>query len=235
MWWKRGTAMALAGGLTLFGLQSQAQACVPSGWTTVLSSADFTGSTLDTSQWSAYDGTNQQSGEVWDPSKCVVGGGYLTLNADSAGLCGVAGTTQHTYGKFAVRAKFLTPASTAFNPVFLFWPQVDSTWPAAGEIDFVECYDVTRQSFQSWNHYADANGNNAADYAGSFAVDMTQWHTYAVDWESTFIKLYVDGTLWHTYSTHIESGPMHVTFQIDRNAAASASSTVQVDYFRQYQ
>jgi licheninase len=233
MRWRHGTAI-LAAVLLVFGIPGKALASgLPSGWTTVISSADFDGTSLDTSQWSAYDGT--KDGEIWNPAKCVVGGGYLTLNADSGGQCGVSAITQHTYGKFAVQARFLTPASTAFNPVFLFWPQDDSSWPAAGEIDYVECYDATRQSFQSWNHYADTSGNNATDYAGSYSVDMTQWRTYAIDWEPTFIKLYVDGVLWHTYTDHIESGPMHAVFQIDQKGTAAGSSSVQIDYFRQYQ
>lgn len=207
---------------------------LPPGWTTVTGSSDFSGTTLDSPHWVAYDGTNPASGEVWNPAECVVGGGYLTLNANSAGLCGVTSTVEHTYGKFAIRAKFNVPAGAGYAPVFLFWPENDSDWPAAGEIDVVECYDLSRMSYQSWNHYADANGNNQSDYAGTENVNMTAWNVYAWDWEPGFIKEYVNGVLWHTYTTHIESGPMHMVMQIDQISAASGSTSVNVDWFRSY-
>jgi beta-glucanase (GH16 family) len=196
--------------------------------TTLPGSDDFTGTTLNTALWGVYDGVN--SGEDWVPGQVVVSGGYLNLNAGPEGIAGVAGTTNFTFGTFEVRARFSPSLDSNLAPVFLFWPELNSSWPAAGEIDYVECYDITRQSYQSWNHYA-VNGVNTSDYAGSHKLDMTQWHAYRVAWTAESIVLSVDGTVWHTYTDHIPTGPMHPTFQINSLGAVTGSAQVQIDYF----
>lgn len=194
-------------------------------------SDDFQGTSLNTSLWGVYNGTNPSSGEVWNSQQVVVENDCLNLTASPAGLAGVAGKTQFTYGTFEVRARFLPTFDSLLNPVFLFWPQLDSSWPAAGEIDFVECYDITRQSYQSWNHYANSDGQNTSDYAGTTTLDMTQWHVYRVEWAESSIVLMIDGVEWHTYTQHIPSGPMHVVFQIDGKGKVSGATHVQIDYF----
>jgi hypothetical protein len=191
-------------------------------------SDDFVGTTLDTELWGVYDGVN--SGEDWTPGQVVVSGGCLNLNAGPMGISGVAGKTNFTYGVFETRARFSASLDANLEPVFLFWPELNSSWPAAGEIDYVECYDPTRQSYQSWNHYA-VNGANTSEYGGEHVVDMTQWHAYRVAWSAESIVLSVDGSVWHTYTDHIPSGPMHPTFQINSKTPVTGSAQVQIDYF----
>lgn len=198
---------------------------------TLLGSDDFNGTTIDTTLWAVYDGVNESSGEHWNAAQCTVGANGLNLNASPLGLTGVAGKTQFVYGTFEVRARFSPSLDTMLNPVFLFWPQLDASWPAAGEIDFVECYDPTRQTYQSWNHYATTADVAGADYAGSHKVDMTQWHVYRVEWTPKLLVLKVDGKTWHTYTTHVPAGPMHVVFQIDAAGPVTATASVQIDYF----
>jgi licheninase len=203
------------------------------GWSLVTSD-DFAGTALDPAAWATYDGTSASSGEHWSSAQCTVADGVLTLTASSKGLCGVTGLTDSTYGRFELRAKFSAPADPNLDPVFLLWPELDSSWPAAGEIDAVEDYDPARQSLQSWNHYASASDANESDYAGTYRVDMTQWHTYAIDWERGSITLYVDNIPWHTYTSHVPSGPMHPVVQIDANGPITGTASVQVDWFHTY-
>lgn len=198
-------------------------------------SDDFDGSSLDSAHWVAYNGYNRLSGETWRAAHCTVSGGVLRLTADDVGICGVASRTQATYAKAEARARFPAPAGQGLAPVFLFWPQNDDDWPQAGEIDWLECYDTSRQSFGSWIHYAGPSGGDDSDYGGDFRVDMTQWHTYAVEWTASAVRVSVDGQVWHVYPDHLPSGPMHLAFQINRIAAVSGEASVEIDWVRQYQ
>lgn len=196
--------------------------------TSLLGSDDFVGTTLDANLWGVYDGT--KGTEAWVPGQIVVANGCLNLNAGPTGIAGVAGKTNFTYGIFETRARFSTTLDANLAPVFLFWPELNSSWPAAGEIDYVECYDPSRQSYQSWNHYA-VEGTNTSEYGGKHLVNMTQWHTYRMDWSATSIVLSVDGVVWHTYTDHIPTGPMHPVFQVNSLGPVSGSAQVQIDYF----
>jgi beta-glucanase (GH16 family) len=198
--------------------------------TNLVGSDDFNGTALDTALWSMYDGVSTSTGDVWEAGQVALAGGFLNLNASPSGIAGVAGRTQFTYGSFAVRARFSASLDSNLAPVFLFWPQLDSSWPAAGEIDYVECYDPTRQSYQSWNHYA-AGGAGTSEYGGKHQLDMTQWHVYQMNWTAEAITLSVDGTVWHTYADHIPDGPMHPVFQINSLGPVTGSAQVQIDYF----
>jgi licheninase len=200
---------------------------------TLTGSEDFTGSALDPAHWEAYNGYDRESGEAWLAAHCTTSGGVLRLNADSQGICGVASLTQEVHAKVEVRARFSAPGGAGLAPVFLFWPQHDDDWPAAGEIDWLECYDTSRQSFGSWIHYA-RNGADDSDYGGDFRVDMSQWHTYAVEWTDDSVRVFVDGRAWHTYLRHLPQGPMHLAFQINRIGPASGTASVDIDWVRHY-
>ncbi|WP_166459524.1 glycoside hydrolase family 16 protein [Amycolatopsis pithecellobii] len=191
---------------------------------------DFDGSALDATRWVAYNGFNQASGETWQAAQCTVSDGLLRLRADSSGICGVASRTQRTYGKTEVRARFPAPAGQGLAPVFLYWPEHDADWPQAGEIDWLECYDTSRQSFGSWIHYAGPGGGDDSDYAGDFRVDMTQWHTYGVEWSPSQVRVSVDGQVWHVYSRHLPTGPMHLVFQINRIGPVTGTAEVDIDW-----
>ncbi len=193
-------------------------------------SEEFDGSSLDSTHWTAYDGFNRASGETWRAAQCTVSGGVLKLRADSSGVCGVASLTQRTYAKAEVRARFSVPAGQGLAPVFLYWPENDGDWPQAGEIDWLECYDTSRQSFGSWIHYAGLSGADDSDNAGDFRVDMTQWHTYGIEWSASQVQVSVDGQVWHVYTAHIPRGPMHLAFQIDRIGAVTGPAEVEIDW-----
>ncbi|GAB2985941.1 hypothetical protein GCM10017788_07800 [Amycolatopsis acidiphila] len=196
-------------------------------------SDDFDGVSLDRASWVAYDGYNHASGETWRAAQCTVSGGVLRLHADDTGICGIASRTQKTYGKAEVRARFSAPAGRGLAPVFLFWPQNDEDWPQAGEIDWLECYDTTRQSFGSWIHYAGPSDSDESDRAGDFRVDMSQWHTYGVEWTSSAVRVSVDGQVWHVYTEHLPSGPMHLALQVNRIGPVSGEADVEIDWVRQ--
>ncbi|TNC27833.1 glycoside hydrolase family 16 protein [Amycolatopsis alkalitolerans] len=226
-----GGAITAAAGL-LFAPSGPPAAAPARPWV-LAESEEFAGGVLQPRAWEVYNGYNPLSGETWRADHCSVSHGVLELRADRSGLCGIAARTQHVYARIEVRARFPVPADPGLAPVFLLWPQDDRDWPQAGEIDFMECYDPARQSFESWLHYARA-GRDASDTAGRYRVDMTGWHTYAVEWTRDAVAVSVDGRTWHTYRRHVPAGPMHLTLQIDRVGRVAGAANAEVDWVRTY-
>jgi beta-glucanase (GH16 family) len=196
---------------------------------------EFTGLQVDTSQWGIYDGYQASSGETWSNSRVVENSDTLILSAGGNGqIPGLAYLHDQTYGTWDVRAIFTAPASVCLNPVFLLWPQNDATWPAAGEIDFTENYDATRQSTQGFLHYGASNSQTS----GQVAIDMTKWHDYSVSWHPGAVTYSIDGKQWFsdTVASHIPTGPMHLTMQINNNCAVPKTghpyTAAMIDYVR---
>lgn len=72
-------------------------------------------------------------------------------------------------------------------------PQVG--WPASGEIDIMEHVNAENRVYGTI-HWQDAN-NRYASYGGNTATTVTDWHVYAVEWDTNAIRWYVDGTKYH--------------------------------------
>lgn len=72
-------------------------------------------------------------------------------------------------------------------------PQVG--WPASGEIDIMEHVNAENRVYGTI-HWKDAN-NQYASYGGNTATTVTDWHVYAVEWDTSAIRWYVDGTKYH--------------------------------------
>jgi beta-glucanase (GH16 family) len=91
-----------------------------------------------------------------------------------------------TYGKYVVRAKF--DRSTSIEHCMLLWPV--SGWPP--EIDFSE--GPTSQGVMATSHWGSSNSQTHAFKR----IDMTQWHTYGVEWTPTRLLFTIDGVGWAT-------------------------------------
>jgi beta-glucanase (GH16 family) len=85
-----------------------------------------------------------------------------------------------------VRAKF--DRSTSIQHAMLLWPT--SGWPP--EIDFSE--GPTSNGVMATSHWGAGNSQMHAFKQ----VDMTQWHTYGVEWTPTRLLFTIDGAGWAT-------------------------------------
>lgn len=217
---------------------SSGEAAVDLGWRRV-DGDDFDGTKVSASRWRVYDGYNATSKETLSAKQCSVSGGILTITglANQAGTtCGMAWQQDRTFGRWEIRARFPAPADHDFNPVFLLWPEDDANWAQTGEIDFAEEYDPARQYVESWLH---GPGNTEGGYFKSKPIDLTQWHNFAVDWQSDRITLYIDGEPWGAYldPKFIPQKPMHLVIQQNynrRRAGTPLQSSVQIDWVRLY-
>lgn len=95
-----------------------------------------------------------------------------------------------TYGRIESRMKL--PSGSGLWPAFwMLGSNIGSVgWPACGEIDIMEHVN-TEGSVHGTIHWNGPNGY--VNFGAPGAVDVTQYHTYRVDWTPASIKWFVDG------------------------------------------
>jgi beta-glucanase (GH16 family) len=115
------------------------------------------------------------------------------------------------YGRWETRVKVDNGAG--YSAVALLWPH-QGVWPTDGEIDIFENPKSPRVREMSVVH----NGPNNSAQSVWTNVDMTQWHTYAVEWTPSSVTFFVDNvrTLKVTRSDLVpDTSRMHMTLQFD--------------------
>lgn len=148
---------------------------------------DFNGSSLDYGIWKAlYSGTYWNGMFRWDPAQLEVGDGKLTIATENGPDGWVSGGLStipdgQTYGSYEFRARF--DAAQGTSGAILLWPS-DGEW--TDEVDIIELFDPSRQSFAFVNH----GDPMTVEYVN---VDATDWHTYRLDWTPGNLALSVDG------------------------------------------
>ncbi len=108
------------------------------------------------------------------------------------------------YGR--VEARLKTTRHTGNFPAFWMMPQDNSAgWPAAGEIDIFE--QVNNQNIayhtihSNWS-YTLGNKTNPKS-SGNEAVNMDEWHVYALEWDEAQLRWYVDGQQVFSYAKKV--------------------------------
>lgn len=108
------------------------------------------------------------------------------------------GVRTFKYGKIEARMKL--PSFMGAWPAFWMLganlPQVG--WPDSGEIDIMEHVNNEDRTYGTI-HWRDHNGNYA-QYGGNTALNVADWHVYAVEWDANAIRWYVDGNKFHEAS-----------------------------------
>jgi hypothetical protein len=156
----------------------------------------FNGTALDTSKWDVYESTNPTGGK-WTKSAVRVTGGELQIvgtgrNSSGAGntsgglcWCGTGGA--RTFGIWRVRAKFDT--GTGYGQAIGLYPQTN---PAVEHyITFANTAQPDRRSLNGWVAYEGKTSD------GVVTGDFSGWHTYAVEWRATYVKLSVDDKVFY--------------------------------------
>lgn len=221
----------------------------PPGWTAVAKD-DFNGTHLGR-HWYAYSGQpGGDPGGWWDPSHVTVGGGMLALTTSvdpaACGSCssykkyvsgGVGSRISQTYGRYDVRLRLADAHGVSFAA--LLWP-TSGIWPP--EIDFMEGAG-DRLSNKSSVHYSAANSVTTR----AVRADLTQWHTWTVEWSPNRLVYKMDGQVFGTVQgSQVPSEPMEAALQSQTwncssspiwtcpDATTPVTSQVQVDWFVTY-
>jgi hypothetical protein len=209
----------------------------PAGWTLVQSD-DFNGTAVDTTKWLIYSGTGNAGYGLRAASALSVGSGLLTITArmlnGSLVSGGITNRFSQAYGRFEFRVRTDPDPSLATSGVVLTWPQ-SGNWPVDGENDIYETtLDADRTPVRSFVHYGATNQQYWFMHTG---LDGTQWHTMAMEWEPSAIRIYRDGVLdWTvTDASAIPDVAHHLSIQLDAfKQSMTGTVRLQVDWIRIY-
>jgi beta-glucanase (GH16 family) len=181
---------------------------------------EFDGTSLDRTKWVpqlSAKGSFADNTECYvdSPNNIAVGGGALTLTArrEQAKFdCNGTGSKRYTsgmvstnpnfaspgfsqtYGRWEIRAKFTGGATSKGTQESLWmWPvKPRGQWPASGEIDIAEVYGKYPDRAIPYIHYDNGSDpQRTNDYC--MIDDITQYHTYALDWTPESLRITYDG------------------------------------------
>jgi len=188
---------------------TQPPAGAPPGFSRLIWSDEFTGSTINSANW-GFDlgaggwGNNELENYTNRSVNARIENGNLVIEARQESLGGAAYTSARmkTQGKQSfgintwVEARINAPEGQGIWPAFWMLGNSISTvgWPSCGEIDIMEIQGQNPAKNFGTIHWADQNGNHAS-FGGIFnsSSSLTAgFHTYAISRTSTSIKWYVD-------------------------------------------
>tara|TARA_Y100001960_G_C14671473_1_gene826230 strand:+ start:70 stop:1059 length:990 start_codon:yes stop_codon:yes gene_type:complete len=158
---------------------------------------------------------NESQSYTNNPDNISVNNGYLYIRAKkdnpfdpnqpgyTSGRINTKSKIELQYGYWEIRAKLPYGIGT-WPAIWMLNSKIDSIgWPNCGEIDIMEHvgYDPDRIFFSI--HNADLYGNvGGTNQQGIFNYNGIEndFHTYAIEWDSTSIKGYVDNNLFYNYN-----------------------------------
>jgi beta-glucanase (GH16 family) len=194
---------------------------------------EFDGPQLDSTSWNVVhmpDPFNQELQYYTDRADSSPGAnvfvehGVLTIEARredyahrryTSARINTKGKREFLYGRFEARMRL--PAETGMWPAFwLLGANIDDVgWPACGEIDIVEGKGRMPDWTSGALHRGPEPGRNlitAAEYRLPVGDFHTEWHVFAVEWESEQIRWYVDDVLYQTVDTPVDVEPAYWPF-----------------------
>ncbi|WP_302626060.1 RICIN domain-containing protein [uncultured Eubacterium sp.] len=254
--------VTLSFGMTFHKSEKEVKAAATTSSTLVWSD-EFNGSSVDTSKWSYETGTgswgwgnNEQQYYTNRTDNAYVSGGALHIRAKRESYGGMNYTSARliTNGKFTftygyVEARMALPACQGIWPAFwMLGANINSVgWPSCGEIDIMEAVNAEYKTYGTchWN----ANGH--AEYGRNTSnFDITQYHTYGMQWDSQYIRMFVDGNKYYEIYIGNNAGDteeFHRPFYLLLNVAVGGQwpgysidnnafpQEMKVDYVRVYQ
>ena len=220
-------------------------------------SDEFNGTSVDGSKWNLDNGNPNVNNEkeYYQAANATVTGGNLVITAKNQSVGGQPYTSAklNTSGKFSmtygrIEARIKLPAFQGSWPAFwMLGNNIGSVgWPNCGEIDIMEQVNTnnTILGTMHWN-----GGNGHVQYGSSTSATATDYHVYAVEWDSSSIRWYVDNTLYVTgniLNNINNTGAFHLPFYIILNLAVGGDlpgqtvntgalpASMLVDYVRVY-
>ncbi|MCW3017027.1 MAG: hypothetical protein JWO02_4119 [Solirubrobacterales bacterium] len=182
---------------------------------------EFGGSALDAGKWIAQQTATSgyTSGLtacfVDSPNNISVSNGTLNLTARkeaapftctnpysnfttqyTSGMVSTYGNFSQAYGRFEVRAKMPAATVAGLQEALWLWP-VNATkygsWPASGEIDIAEVFSSYPDRAIPYIHYNTAMIDTRMTNTSCLLSSLSAFHTYAVEWTTTQIKIIYDG------------------------------------------
>ncbi|MBB2912623.1 hypothetical protein FHS43_003906 [Streptosporangium becharense] len=195
--------------------------------------AEFDEEQLDQADWMFYDSPGHAGNGRRSSQQLYLGNGALYLYGRADGTtAGLAARHSQAYGRWETRIR-LYPGAGSYHPVALLWPEDGggSVRSSTGEeVDFLEVIDdPERQRPNFFLHTPQGQEQAHAD------IDMTTWHTYAVEIGPGGVVGYIDGREWFR-SANATRSPMSVCLQLDwfPGQGSDGEAWMEVDWLRIY-
>lgn len=157
-----------------------------------------------------------------------------------------------TYGYFEARLKLTKGKGTW--PAFWMMPKNFNAWPDDGEIDIMEHVGYDPNQVHSSVHTKAYNHTIGTQKTAKKLVPTAQdeFHVYAVEWTTDFIKGYIDGEVYFTFQNdkagNKDTWPFNTPFYLKLNLAWGGNwggaqgvdesvlpATYEIDYVRVFQ
>jgi beta-glucanase (GH16 family) len=199
------------------------------------------------------DGWGNKELQFYQSKNATVINGELVITArmDSIGGFNYTSARMKTQGRQSwkygkVEARIAMPCFKGIWPAF--WMLGDNInavgWPACGEIDIMEHIN-TENLTHGTLHWKNNNGQHASN-GDTTAINVSDYHVYAIEWSPAVIKWLVDGVAFHEVNTkdipafrnnfyillNMAVGGNWPGFTIDKNALPAS---MKVDYVRVFQ
>ena len=181
--------------------------------------------TIDTATWTFETGASGWGNNEWQyytgrSENAYVQDGILHIRANKEDYEGAKYTSARmiTKGKYSftygtVEARIALPVGKGIWPAFwMLGENIDAvSWPACGEIDIIEAVNSESIVYGTNHWQTEGNqadyGNNTNDFHGAKKeLDITQFHTYKMVWNSEVIAMYVDDFKYHEISIKESAG-----------------------------
>jgi len=145
------------------------------------------------------------------------------------------------YGRYAIRARFPV-AIPGYKVAWLLWPDSGTNTKGSvdgkggnGEIDFPETELGSLSTVSGYVHYQNARKNHDQYEAAAIAVDMTQWHTYEIEWAPDYVAFMLDGQEVGRATERIPKTPMHWVWQTETEISSEppprdVEGAVEIDW-----
>ena len=141
------------------------------------------------------------------------------------------------YGRYSVR--FRSDRLAGYKVAWLLWPDsgTNITGSASGtggngEIDFPEL-DLDSSAVKGFVHFQDATRRDD-QYASQTSVDISDWHTYTIEWSPDLVVFLLDGIEVGRTTERVPNSPMHWVLQtetsIKKATPADSSGTLEIDW-----
>ena len=208
-------------------------------------SDDFSGTSLDRTKWipQRTDQSGYTSGKtacfVDSPNNISVANGNLVLTAReeaapfvcpdprgyfptqyTSGMVSTWGRFAQAYGRFEVRAKVSSASVPGLHTTFWLWPSDANRyggWPTSGEIDIAELFSRYADRAIPYIHYTPAAPDPNVTNNYCLISNPAEYHTYAVEWTTSRIKVIYDGRTclidyWKPASPLVKPAPFDQPF-----------------------
>jgi len=204
-------------------------------------SDEFDGDGLDNSKWSAVNkgggfGNSEQQFYTGRADNVALRDGVLRITAKCEEYNGHRFTSAklQTKGRaqwgpghhVEVRARL--PRGRGTWPAIWMLPvtNVFGNWPRSGEIDIVEAVGCEESRIFGTVHTESFNHMKHTEKFNKLSTDVTEWHTYGIEWTNAGITWFMDGKIYHFFPHNSQSSddwPFDREFFLILNVAVGGS------------